>query len=309
MSKVGVKTELMGKDAQRLPGLNARIRTRRLQLGLTGAELAERTDISASYVSLIEGGAKVPDEDVAARLARALGDDPDLYRGWARAARLGLEKLDLVNQLEAIAQTPAYLSLVESGQALPRLDSETARRRQQDEAEALRARLREVASKLTASPASASAKRGVGRGRPASVAPEGEPALVPLLSPGADPVLLDGDAESAVRDHLALDRRLIGAVAGLVFAYTVTEEAMGHLRGVAAPGDIVVLRQGGPATPDRICAVRTDRGIVLSRILLKDHSLLLRPGDGEAEFETVEVPDQPALQAAIAGTHVLLIRR
>src|SRR4029453_9656611 len=100
-------------------------------------------------VSLIESGAKVPDEDVAARLAQALSDDEDLYRGWARAARLGLDKLDLLNRLEAIAQTPEYLSLVESGQALPRDQSEPARRRQQDAAEQLRARLREVASKLS----------------------------------------------------------------------------------------------------------------------------------------------------------------
>ena len=60
---------------QRLPSLNARIRMKRSQIGLTGAELAQRADISPSYVSLIERGAKVPDEDVAARLARALRYD------------------------------------------------------------------------------------------------------------------------------------------------------------------------------------------------------------------------------------------
>jgi transcriptional regulator with XRE-family HTH domain len=74
---------------QRLPSLNARIRMKRTQLGLTGAELAQRADISPSYVSLIEKGAKVPDEDVAARIARALRDDEDLYRAWARRRASG----------------------------------------------------------------------------------------------------------------------------------------------------------------------------------------------------------------------------
>ena len=82
MSKQLVKSlRSTGADrpALRLPELNARIRARRSQLGLTGVELAQRSGISPSYVSLIESGAKVPDEDVAADLARVLDDDEDLY--------------------------------------------------------------------------------------------------------------------------------------------------------------------------------------------------------------------------------------
>jgi transcriptional regulator with XRE-family HTH domain len=63
-----------------LPDLNLRIRARRSQLGFTGVELAQRSGISPSYVSLIESGAKVPDEEVAADLARVLGDNENLYR-------------------------------------------------------------------------------------------------------------------------------------------------------------------------------------------------------------------------------------
>jgi transcriptional regulator with XRE-family HTH domain len=284
------------------------MKTRRAHLGLTGAELAERAGISASYVSLIESGAKVPDEEVAARLARALHDDESLYRGWARAARLGLEKLDLLNRLEAIAQTPAFVSLVESGQTLPRIEDEPARRQQQDAAESLRSRLREVAAKLTTTPRGAAPARAVD-------GDEGAPSTavvrVPLLEAGADPISLEDPSPSptAIRDHVSLDGRLVGAPAGPIFAYLVTEEAMGHLRGAANPGDLVILRQGGSVTPDRICAVRTERGVVLSRVLHKDGSLLLLPGEGETEFETVDVPDSKALQSAIAGTQVLLIRR
>src|SRR5512143_2799112 len=104
---------------QRLPSLNARIRTRRTQLGLTGAELSQRADISPSYVSLIEKGAKVPDEDVAARLAKALRDDEDLYRAWARASRLGLHRINLLNRIETISRSPSYTTLFESGAVVP----------------------------------------------------------------------------------------------------------------------------------------------------------------------------------------------
>ena len=92
---------------KRLPDLHTRMRRRRSQLGLTGTELAQRAGISTSYVSLIETGAKVPEEDVAASLARALDDDEALYRAWARAARLGVHDLALLNELEAISRTPA----------------------------------------------------------------------------------------------------------------------------------------------------------------------------------------------------------
>jgi hypothetical protein len=51
------------------------------------------------------------------------------------------------------------------------------------------------------------------------------------------------------------------------------------------------------------------RGIVLARVLVKDRSLLLLPGEGEADFEAIDVPDAKGVQDAIAGTHVLVIRR
>jgi transcriptional regulator with XRE-family HTH domain len=295
------------KESQRLPSLNARMKARRAQLGLTGAELAERANISASYVSLIESGAKVPDEEVAARLARVLGDDEDLYRGWARAARLGLDKLELLNRLEAIAQTPAYVDLVESGQALPSIASETARDRQQDLAEGLRARLREVASKLATRPASG-ARPQTAPDPIGVLATEAAVLSVPILPEGTDPIHLEAGF-SASGSHLSIDQRLLGAHAGLIFAYEVTATAMKHLRGLASPGDFVILRQGGDVAPDRICAVRTGQGIVLARVLLKDRSLLLLPGEGQPDFETVDLKDAVARESAIAGTQVLLIRR
>jgi len=280
----------------RLPPLHTRMRKRRAQLGLTGTEVAQRAGISTSYVSLIENGAKVPDEEVAAGLARALEDDEALYRAWARAARIGVHDLALLNQLEAIARTPAYVELVESGRELPRLgtpeDKGPDARLETD----LARRLREVASKLTPSPP--------------TVAAYAEPAsnvvAVTVLAGGADPAQLEG---SRPGDALLLDRRLLGGHdPRQLFACEVPASATGHLRGVAAPGDRVVFRRGGAATPDRICAVRTDGGVVLSRVLVQDRSVLLLPGEGETEFESVALGEGRELADVVAGTHVLLIR-
>lgn len=68
--------------------LHRRIRTLRLRRGLTGMELARRSGVSPSYVSLIEHGEKIPSEEVAVRIARVLGEREDVYRVWAATARM-----------------------------------------------------------------------------------------------------------------------------------------------------------------------------------------------------------------------------
>lgn len=294
VSKQAVKSErdaAHSRPALRLPELNARIRARRAQLDLTGAELAQRAGISASYVSLIEKGVKVPDEDVAAQLARVLEDDTDLYRAWARGARLGLDKLELLSRLEAASRAPAYVSLVESGQAVPRLAAA------EDGAADLAKRMREVAARLVS---------------PSPVEPateSGAVAAIPVLAEGADPRVLDaGRPTAAVVDRLLLDRRLLGTGPERLFACDVTKSAMTHLRGVAQPGDRVVFRRDARLAPDRICAVRRRGGLVLSRVLVNNRALLLLPGEGESGFESIELADGQAPADVVAGSHVLLIR-
>jgi transcriptional regulator with XRE-family HTH domain len=278
---------------------------KRTQIGLTGAELAQRADISPSYVSLIERGAKVPDEDVAARLARALRDDEDLYRAWARAARLGLHRINLLNRIETISRSPAYLTAVERGDSLPA-----------DLPEDLRPGDPPFASASVGGAAgwralSASEERASSLSAPASPATQEEPEIlrVPVLADGADPGRTL-PSPLAVRDRLLVDRRLVADHSPeRLFAYEVTLPAMRHLRGLASPGDRVVFQRGGRVAPDRICAVRTPDGIVLSRVLFKGRSLLLLPGEGVRDFASVDVDGLKALPGVIAGTHVLLIRR
>lgn len=293
MSKEAVKRAgSQSEPLSRLPDLAARIRVRRSQLGLTGADLAQRAGISASYVSLIENGSKVPDEAVAAQLARSLEDDADLYSTWVRAARLGLENLDLLNRLEAAARTPAYLSLVESGQELPRL-ADT------DSTTELSSRIREVAARLT------SPSRAESRTESAAVV------SIPVLAPGADPARLEApEGAGAVADRLLLDRRLFGPAAKGLFACDVAERDMKHLRGIAQPGDRIVFeRPARGSAPDRICAVRHPAGLRLSRVLASGPSLLLLPGDGESGFESLELRDDRAAADLVVASHVLLIRR
>ena len=282
---------MSSKDGGRLPSLSARMRARRLQLGLTGIEVALRASISPSYVSLIEKGAKIPDEEVAVALARALADDEDLYRAWARTARLGLDKLELVNRLEVMSRSAAYVSLVESGQA------------------DLTPRLREVAWRLDPFPPAAP-KASPSAPAVAAVVESGV-VRVPVLAEGEDPDPHGGGAKPpASADDLLVDGRLVaGSDPRLLFAYEIGPGAMTHLRGLAGAGDRIVLERGGALGPDRICAVRTPRGIVLARVLLKGTSLLLLPGEGQSDFETLNVPDARKPQELVAGTHVLLLRR
>jgi len=264
----------MSSDAVgRLPALHTRIRRRRLERSLTGTDLAVRAGISTSYVSLIENGAKVPDEEAAARIARALDDDEPLYRAWARAARIGVHDLAMLNEIDTIGRTPALASLVESGGEIPRLGAEAS------------------------APEADSPSPDLARGADAVV-------HVPVLGRGDDPAVA-----TARREALLLDRRLVGAAAsGTLFAYEVATDDLRHLRGLAAPGDLVVLRSAGEPKPDRICAVRASGRVRLARVLVSEETLVLLPGEGETAFEAVPLPGGE-LASLIAGMHVLLLRR
>lgn len=80
-----------------------RLKKLRLAKGLTLRKLAQMAGISSpSYLLHIENGQKVPNEDFAARLAQALGEDAELYRAWARLQSRGsVTRTDLRSQLAA----------------------------------------------------------------------------------------------------------------------------------------------------------------------------------------------------------------
>src|SRR5258706_15768031 len=69
-----------------------RIRTLRMSQGLSYKRLSEAAGgLATSFLFNIEHGRKVPGEEVAARIALALGDGAyeQLYRAWARVKSRG----------------------------------------------------------------------------------------------------------------------------------------------------------------------------------------------------------------------------
>jgi hypothetical protein len=136
-----------------------------------------------------------------------------------------------------------------------------------------------------------------------------EVVTVPVLADGADPGRTV-PSTMAVRDRLVVDRRLVQDYGpDRLFAYEVSPRDMGFLRGLASPGDRIVFRRGGRVAPGRICAVRTQSGVVLARVEFRGHSLVLLPGDGARTIEPLELENVQGLAGVVAGTHVLLIRR
>lgn len=59
------------------------VREIRLRRGLTARQLADKADITPSYITLIERDGYVPKMAVAERLATALGADRDYFLGQA----------------------------------------------------------------------------------------------------------------------------------------------------------------------------------------------------------------------------------
>ena len=132
---------------------------------------------------------------------------------------------------------------------------------------------------------------------------------VPVLAPGADPGRTI-PSPMAIRDRLVIDSRLVEDYdPGRLFAYDVTARDLVFLRGLASVGDRIVFRRGGRVAPDRICAVRTSSGVALARVEFQGHSLLLLPGEGMRDAKPLRLENFEGLAGAIAGTHVLLIRR
>jgi hypothetical protein len=130
-----------------------------------------------------------------------------------------------------------------------------------------------------------------------------------VLAPRADPGRTI-PRPLAIRDRLVIERGLVDELPPeRLFAYEVTRGDMRHLKGLARPGDHIVFRRGGRATEDRICAVRTAAGVVLSRVIIVGDAIVLRPGIGARAVEPPVIQGVEAQRGVIAGTHVLVVRR
>jgi len=96
-----------------------RIRTLRMSLGLSYKRLSEAAGgLATSFLFNIEHGRKVPGEDVAARIALALGDGAyeQLYRAWARVKSRGRNgRADHEAMLSAWERLRAGFSVPDAG--------------------------------------------------------------------------------------------------------------------------------------------------------------------------------------------------
>jgi transcriptional regulator with XRE-family HTH domain len=297
--------------------LHIRIANRRQALKMTGQDLAERARVSASYISLIENGVKVPSEEVAEAIARALGDDPELYRAWAQSGRIG----DLegawarLHRARRFASSPALRRRLRSGEDLEgwasslHANEAAAPLEPAEETRAFEADL------LDAPPAASSlsllAEAPAELSRLAALTPRPDSSLieVPVLRECADPG--DGTIPSnLIVDVLRLDPRVFGREEPLrPFAYCPRYEAIARVRDLFRPGDWVVLdSRPRELSADRVHAVRFRERVILSRVIAKRDSLLLLPTEGRSDVEVLDLsPGEPA-ERLIAGSLLVTIR-
>ena len=271
--------------------LPERIRRRRLSLNLAGQELAERAGVSPAYISLIEKGVKIPSQDVAEAIAKALGDEPELYRAWAQSGRTG----DMETAWAQLHNARRYYRdaslrrTLASGADLP----EEARQREHFAVPDNRFEAEEDRS-----------------WSPAARRPRDTDLLeIPVLEDGDDPG--PGPIHpDVVVDVLRLDPRVLGRAVPLrPYAFRLSEDAIERVRDLFRPGDWVVLdSRPGELTADRVHAVRFDRRVILSRVLAKRDSLLLLPTEDRSDVQVLDLSPEEPLSRFIVGCVVVTIR-
>ncbi len=248
-----------------------RIIRRREELDLAAYELALKAGISPSYLSLIESAQKIPSAKVAQDLARALGEDPDLFLAWVETE--GGEDLDSRGE---------------------RIDLMRAARSQQ--ARGMREWQRNLLSRVTRIGMSAREMKA----RMSRVVP------VPLLEEGTDPHDAAGTGDTISIDASLLDddqdrERL--------FAYRVSSKSAANVIDVVSPGDTLIFAADPEGVdPSAVYAVRVRGGIVLSRLAYTRPTLFLMPGQPGEPPVPLPVRDERALRGLLAGVAVASIR-
>lgn len=66
----------MKTTRKKLPGVGVAIRTFRQAAGLSQDDLADRMDVSPSYISMLESGKRYPSIEMLIRIAQALNARP-----------------------------------------------------------------------------------------------------------------------------------------------------------------------------------------------------------------------------------------
>jgi len=257
-----------------------RIRRKRLELGMSVEDLARAADVSAPYLYMIESSQdksrKIPTEEIALRLARALRDDARLYELWLRAASPRTFQ-------DGIAAAAEYEAIVRGANVRVGVAS---------------------AKQIAFEPVMLESSIMRDQGSPA---PDWEERLrVPVIPEGMDPASEPEPLEFvAVRKELLHEDRLIRP-----FAYRVSKEGVRRVRRTLQEGDTVIISQDQNfVSRDEIYAIRYGMGIVLSKVLEKGSAMLLLLSDeGQQYVDMIPAPQQDGIRTAVAGRVVIAIR-
>jgi transcriptional regulator with XRE-family HTH domain len=270
-----------------------RIRRKREMLGWSLEELATKAGLKArSYVHHIESGERVPSEEVAVRLAEALGEDVEVFRAWARVrGGTRTDWSDVVTSLRTFSD-PSYERVLED----PRHEV-MGLGAAEDAAEMLSYR-------------SAEPRAPMRMARSLSAPP-----TIPIIAEGAYPgpperprhvvgrLALRPDLGRAVPEVLLRIARLDGP-----FAYRLTTESTRRCRGFLPPDHYAVAtREVLPLEPFEAYVVRLHGGVQLGYVRWDGERLLLLPSEGASDFEVRDAPDEEALRARVVGKIALLV--
>ena len=276
-----------------------RIRDLREERGQPAYSLAKRVGISASYMSLIENGEKIPSESVALQLARELGDDPELYLAWVHGARLSHPERTLRGlRRYSPGRRPRHLRDEVASSMREELDQLPA-----DVAESRLPRAsRRLARFLDGEPDpdfSIDLVQELGSFIPNIFE-------VPVLGP-------DDPPEGAVVETYWLDPRLLPDEVNRegVYAYRVTEPIARRVSDRLEIGDLVVLSPSvdRKPSPDRIHAVKIKSdGVILSRIQRMGTRLILLPGPRATDVEIIDLGPKKRMEGVVVGTVVAIVR-
>ena len=276
-----------------------RIRGVREAAGIRLQDLARRVGLATSHFHYIEKGKVAPTEEVAARLARELGEDESLYRVWARSR----QRMDVPTLLRAAPVLAEYFK--RWGDLLR--DPRQAVRLPATEVAALEhaliagpARAVTLGAPAIADAATTPAEAGAIAGpRPARV-------LLPVIAVGRDPDLPSSRAGTLriapedFRELEALERP---------FAVPITTANARRMPQLLPPrGHAIFTRRVLPLEAGAIHAVRLGDGLAFARVLWNGRDLLVLPAPGGQDFETFAAPDEAALRRHVPGRAVLVHR-
>lgn len=304
-----------------LDEIGARIKQRRLERGWTVRDLARRAGVSASYISLIENGQKVPTPRLAEQLAGVLEDDPQLYLAWAGALRQTnlSETSRVIREYEARLRSPEVsVQIVTPEEIRVEASNET----EVELPDSLRNWLR--AQRTTPAPESAKGSFFGALRRGHSKHEENQEAAVP--SAGSEdrretkeadyhiPLFLEGVHPSdssaemlgtvRIKESVLPPRELDHLLRP--FAWRLSGAGAERVEHLLRPRDLIVISEDlKQLESGEVFAVRHNDGILLSRILQKGNVTLLLSSKGESDIEVLEKHEAGS---ALIGRVALVIR-